>query len=239
MEALVSELKKYDDGYKTLHARDIGKHVQVEYPIIKNNKLLPSAKLVYAFIRLYMIRQTRKAYVSMRVLRKKTGYAYDTINKSIQKLLEHGYLVVEQEKLERDNRFVQNIYYFITDDEQFAQITNFFLESTLLSTREKEFILLLFPFLLPNDRVGSLSNIVDYPTLAGMTGLSINTVRSRMKSLRSKGLVEDAYARISGNHEERCVGWAFDMKAIMLDATINIAEERKMYYYRLKEYGLE
>lgn len=234
----INDVKQYDSGYKTLSAKEVGWHARVSYNIINHEHLPPSCKLIYAFLLSYKKIDSDDAIVSYDLLRKKTGYSFQTLRESINMLEHYEFIKIRKRINGADARKIYNIYTFLKIDKDFAQITHKFLESTLLSTKEKEFILLIFPFLLPNDALGSLKEPANYSWLGMQIGLDRVTVSKRIRSLKKKMLVKDYYSRYGNNEEYEIVGWKFDMDAIMLDAQQNIVKERNEYYYTCKDYGL-
>lgn len=158
----------------------------------------------------------------------KTGYSNDTIDRAIKALKNAGVIEVERRrKVTKDNVTTYNVYRFPKlEGDMFAMISFYFLESDLLTTKEKEFILLIFPKILTNDCIGSIENPMFVPQIAEYTEMSRPTVKQRIKSLEKKGLVRENWSRISGSHIPEMVGYEFDMKQIMLNATKNLMQER-------------
>lgn len=234
----IEQAKEYDTGYKTMNGSDVGQHCRVGYSIIQSSKLKPSHKLIYAFILSYKRSNTNESIVTYQTLRDKTGYSYDTLRDSVQKLVDAGFIAVTKRSARGDNHHSYNIYSFLKIDEWFAQITHVFLESTIITVKEKEFILLIFPFLLPNNAIGSLNNPATNAWISEKTGLDRGTVRKRLEGLKEKQLAEEHFARYGPSYKEKNVGWKFNMDVIMLDAKQNVVKERNEYYYTCKDYGL-
>lgn len=225
------------NGYKTYNASEIGPHAQVHYSIIQDEKLRPSFKLVYAYLRSYMNLKTKTSSVSIHVLIKKTGYSNGTISNAISALAKKNIISIEKRKSKvRDDAY--NIYRFNVDDKLFAMISNTFLDSQLLSSKEKEFILLLFPWILENDTIGSIEKPANMTLLSSYSGLTRTTVGDRLDTLKRKNLLFDYYSR-NGNRESfTFVGYEFNMKAIMLDNSNELIKERNQLYEVIRENGI-
>ncbi len=224
----INNMRKYNDGYKTLTSAEIGQHSQVVYSLIKSD-LLPSHKLVYAYLRSYMNGKTGTSTVSLDTLASKIGYSRQTIFTAIKTLEERDYIFTEtkRKKCGVANKYATtyNVYSFPKKDEMFAMISFYFLASSIIDTKEKEFILLLFPYILGNDTIGSLDSPVFTGELTQLTRLTTHTVLKRVNSLMGKKLLTYHSTRYSNTEEPAPVGYKFDMRSIMLDANHNLIIE--------------
>lgn len=231
---------RYDEGYKTLTSKHIGRYAHVGYDLIKNTDLLPSYKLIYAYLRGYMHYQKKTTLMSLEMLSKKTSYSTRTIKNAIAKLVENDYLTVEQKKVSKDyNSTYMSLYSFKNDDPMFAMISNVFLESKLLSSKEKEFIILIFPYILPNDTIGSLEDPADTLWISNKTGLHRNTVIQRITSLRNKKLLSNHSTRYGYGEEKVKVGFYINLKKIMIDNANSIIEERNDLLTIVQDFGIK
>jgi biotin operon repressor len=232
-----SKFRSLKNGYKTLKAKDIGGYAKVEYSLIEDERLRPSFKLVYAYLRSYMNLKTQVSSVSISLLMKKTGYSNGTINEAIKSLKRHGIIDVEKRASKvRDDAY--SVYRFKINDERFAMISNIFLDSSKLTSKEKEFIILIFPYILENDTIGSVFEPVTLTSLAKKIGLTRATVSDRIESLKLKNLLFDYYSRNGGREHYTFVGYELNMKEIMLDNTNQIIKERNELYEIVRENGI-
>jgi hypothetical protein len=224
-------------GYKVLDSSDIGPYVKVEYDLIQNKDLPTPAKLVYAFLKTYENRADHTAVVSMDTLVRKSGYSKATINKSIRELESSGVISTKRMSNKKAGRGY-NKYTLNINGGMFAMMTLVFVESKNLTCKEKEFILLVFPYILDNDTIGSLDNPYDPGVIAEKTGLSTRVVVERIKDLKLKNLIKDHYTKTGTHGRSFFVGYKFNMFDIMLSNTASIKEERDRFRSILEEKGL-
>lgn len=227
-----------NSGYKTLKSKDIGPYLTIEYDLIKSEKIKPSTKLVYAFLKSYMSRATRIAVVSMNKLVIETGYSKTTINQAIRSLHANGAIDIRKRMSMSGPGRDFNEYEFKLEGNMFAMITMMFLESRLLSIKEKEFIISVFPYILGNDTLGSIENPATISSIAKSVHMTYNTVGSRIDSLKKKGLIRDHYTKYGTHGRDRYVGFKLDMFSIMIDNMDAVLEDRARLRDILTEKGL-
>lgn len=222
-------------GYKTLTSNETGNSVNVGYDLIQNPGMSPSSKLIYAYLKSHEIKSSKTATVSMDTLSSKSGYAKHTVQAALSDLEAAGAIVTIRRESKRTKGRFYNEYKLNIDGDMFAMITMYFLESSLLTRKEKEFILLIFPLILGNDTIGSIKNPASFSFLSEQTGLTQKTISRRIHSLKDKGLVWDHYTKPGTHGRSFLVGYKFDMRTIMLNNNANIIQERNIQMKKLIE----
>lgn len=216
---LVTKLRKYNNGFKTL--KGIGQHYQIDSQVFKNH-LSMSTRLIYAFIRSYYWSETKVANVSFKKLSSNSGYSENTVRKAIAELASNHLIYVEKKTYRNENGGITtfNSYSFpvITN---YERITYNFLHFSSLDNKDKEFIIMLLPYLLPNDCIGSIQSPANHKWIMECSKeqigkpLSRTTVQRRLKSLKSKALIQDHYSETFYMTEPIWTGYKFDMFKIM------------------------
>lgn len=230
---------KCNEGYKTKKAKEIGAFVGVEGKLIENRNILPSHKVVYAYLKAHMNINTKQTCISIDTLTKKTCYSRRTIVNAIAELSKQGVIVISKRSSEmRPGHLEHNVYEFPLKGNAFYMITLFFLSSQILSVKEKEFLLLLFPYILGNDTIGAVGKPATISVIAKMIGLTYITVSKRIEGLRQKQLISEHYTRINMYNDKEFVGYRIDMRTIMIDNADNILRESMRIRTIAEDYGL-
>lgn len=216
-------------GYKTLKAKEVGPHVKVGYDLIKSKDISPTAKIVYAYLKSFENKNTHTAIASMDLLVKKSGYHKSSIVKSLKILEEYGVIEVCKKSSSKHNGRFYNTYRFKIGDDMFAMITITFIESTILSRKEKEFLVMILPILLKNNTIGSLEKPATVLSISKDIGLTYRITKDRIDSLTKKGLITEWFTKKNTAGVSYYVGFHIEMTKIMLDALHVIREERNKY----------
>lgn len=239
MTEIINKMKPYNNGYKTLKAKDIGRHSQVGYDLIYNLDVKPSYKLIYAYLRGYMHADTQTTIMSIADLQVKTKYSTRTIQDGINCLIDVGYIVVNKrrESYDESGSYI-NVYSFPHEDHMFGMFSTVFLESKLLTPKEKELVILIFPYILGGDFIGSLEDPADYAWIAKRVGLHRDTVASRIRGLKQKNLMFERYARYGYGQKQVKVGFYIELKTIMIDNSNSLMQERNNFLRTVQDSGI-
>ena len=154
-------------------------HIQMPNNMTVTKELEPRDLLVYVAIKRYMNGETKQAYPSTNLIAKVTGYSRPTVDKSIRKLEETGYINVEKRPR------MSSIYTF-NDYKTFEPFSYEFLDKEDITANEKAWLLVSQQY-SRKDVEGF--GIISYSTreLSDMTNMSKDTINRCIKGLENKG----------------------------------------------------
>lgn len=183
----------------------------IEDKLLKNQSILPSYKLIYLYLKSLANFKTKTTNMSFNDLTEKMPYTRTTVIRAVESL----------EKNKAINLYKpsagSHIYGFkkLTGTCQVATFS--FINSKKLSVKEKEFLLLILPYVSNVWTIGEYMSPATIPVIAKLTGLTYVTTKKRIDSLEAKGLMSKTFEIINLYRDEEFCGYRFDLEAIMLD----------------------
>lgn len=158
---------------------------------IKENHLDMVDVYVYAFLKMYMDKNTRKAKIALETLSERAGISNRTIQRSLQNLRDIGYI---------DYKSIANIcttYEFIKRNDGFEKIPYVLLLTQKLTYKEKAYALCIQRYIFNVDYTKEASEIdqdINYTLyspvkLSEILGISKNTAIKYTESLQEKGFI--------------------------------------------------
>lgn len=156
----------------------------VIYPHNENSEiqpnLTPQDKLIYLAIRRYMNKNTMQAFPSYEKLKKDIGAAPQTIKKSVNNLVEEGYLEIKKLK--------KGILYQFNNKKQFEPFSYNFLDNPNLSFTEKSYIVATQQYMFKENEEGKIS--YTNQELSDLINMPKSTISKCNRSLEEKGYLE-------------------------------------------------
>ena len=167
-------------SFKEHKDKEIGWHGKVKMKILKydNKKLLPSAKVIYAYISMYADAKTKESIVSAEEMEKYLGYSDNTIRAAIEKLEDYGFLIRESSSGQK-SKFSG----IRTPIKHYERFSSFFLKSQIIKKNDKEFLLLISPYIFRERDVIQYNN----KEIAEKLGMSPKYIGDRIKNLKKLG----------------------------------------------------
>lgn len=162
---------------------------------------------VYAVIKSYMNKDSRKCFPSIETIESKLGISKSTISKSIKRLQE-----LKEISVKKDGK--KNIYYFPYETESWKKINYEFLDipSDKLSAMEKGLMIMLRQYFYENTNEINLS----IRGLAQRLGIPHRTFNDRIQELMKKGLVTKGQLKIN-THQPNRFSLQFNMDELKLE----------------------
>lgn len=161
--------------------------------------LKPFDKLVYAFMKRSMDKNTKRTYVSIETIAKDLNVNRKTVNTSIKKLCDCGAIKKLTQKIGRSN-----LYEFLPN-EKFEMFTYDFLnDCDKLTTDEKAIVLSMQEYTYKDPDTGDGYTTCDISSLAKMLNLSLPTLRKTFYSLESKDIMTSSLCKSidkNGSHK--------------------------------------
>lgn len=161
--------------------------------------LKPFDKLVYAFMKRSMDKNTKRTYVSIETIAKDLNVNRKTVNTSIKKLCDCGAIKKLTQKIGRSN-----LYEFLPN-EKFEMFTYDFLnDCDKLTTDEKAIVLSMQEYTYKDPDTGDGYTTYDITSLARMLNLSLPTLRKTFCSLESKDIMTSSLCKSidkNGSHK--------------------------------------
>ena len=186
----------------------------IEDKLLKNKSILPSYKLIYLYLQSLANFKTKTTNMSFNDLTGKMPYTRTTIMKAVASL--------EKNKAINICKPISgsHIYDFKKPTEACQVATFSFINSKKLSVKEKEFLLLILPYVSNVWTIGEYMSPATIPVIAKLTGLTYTTTKKRIDSLEAKGLISKTFFIINMYGDEEFCGYRFDLEAIMLDKDV-------------------
>lgn len=158
-----------------------------QYVIYPHNEdshlsLSPGDKLIYLAIRRYMNKESMEAFPSYARITKDTGAAAKTIKKSVDRLINEGYLETRKEG--------KKIIYKFNNKRQFEPFSYDFLDKQDLTFTEKSYIVATQQYMYKDDEKGNVS--YTNKELSQLINMSESTISRCNHSLEVKGYLEGA-----------------------------------------------
>ena len=155
-------------------------HVQVPDPV-KETKLKPFDKLVYANLRKYMNKDTYECFPTIRRIASECGCTEKRVTNSIERLIEAG----DIEKTKRIGR--SNVYKFNKLSKNFEMFTNDFLDQKDTTPEEKAYLIGLQSQTYKDG--GFAMTTKTNEEIADALNISARSVRKYNKSLKEKQIM--------------------------------------------------
>lgn len=152
-------------------------HVQL--PNNMAEKLTPQDILIYLYLKRHMNKDTKEAFPSLDLLTKEAHAAINTIRKSIQNLVNAGF--IEIRTLGR-----KHIYKFLKYD-NFEPFSEEFLDREDLSFTEKAYLAVTQQFMIKENNIGKVS--MTNTELARKINMTPSTISRCNKSLEDKQML--------------------------------------------------
>lgn len=208
----------------------IGQHVKLLNAFIFDKGINPTEKLIYSFLLSRINWKTGVTQIPTENIKSVLGYSRPTIIKAINGLYEKGWLKITRLRLSKEYaRNYANRYEFPKQPKgnisNYARLTKFFLDDPNLTHMEKEFILLIFPYLNSDGEIGSIDNPMSTRVIGRLIGVSNVTVHNRIHDLKDKGLLETVYECLDWTDKETIVGYVLDITTIMLRSIEHLQQE--------------
>ena len=146
------------------------------------NGLTPQDKLIYLAIRRYMNRETMESFPSYATITKDIGAAAKTIKKSVDNLVNEGYLDTR-----RDGK---KIIYKFNNKKQFEPFSWEFLDKPDLTFIEKSYIVAAQQYMFKENEEGKIS--YKNSELSKLINMTESTISRCNHSLERKGYLEGA-----------------------------------------------
>lgn len=146
------------------------------------NGLTPQDKLIYLAIRRYMNRETMESFPSYATITKDIGAAAKTIKKSVDNLVNEGYL-----NTRRDGK---KIIYKFNNKKQFEPFSWEFLDKPDLTFTEKSYIVAAQQYMFKDNEEGKIS--YKNSELSKLINMTESTISRCNHSLERKGYLEGA-----------------------------------------------
>ena len=146
------------------------------------NGLTPQDKLIYLAIRRYMNRETMESFPSYATITKDIGAAAKTIKKSVDNLVNEGYL-----NTRRDGK---KIIYKFNNKKQFEPFSWEFLDKPDLTFIEKSYIVAAQQYMFKENEEGKIS--YKNSELSKLINMTESTISRCNHSLERKGYLEGA-----------------------------------------------
>ena len=146
------------------------------------NGLTPQDKLIYLAIRRYMNRETMESFPSYATITKDIGAAAKTIKKSVDNLVNEGYLDTR-----RDGK---KIIYKFNNKKQFEPFSWEFLDKPDLTFIEKSYIVATQQYMFKENEEGKIS--YKNSELSKLINMTESTISRCNHSLERKGYLEGA-----------------------------------------------
>lgn len=161
---------------------DSKQHVQLPNKMTEENQSLrPGDILMYLYIKRYMSNDTKEAFPSQDRLRLDTGLAINTIKKSIQRLVNAGYIEIHK-------RGQSNCYKFLKWD-KFEPCSFDFLSNKELSFKEKAYLIASQQYMFKDSKTEDGVITFSNADLAERINMTPKTIQKYNESLEEKGLV--------------------------------------------------
>lgn len=197
-----------------------------------NQQLNVSCQLIYAYLLSYKMAYKDQSIVSHEILQDKTGYSYDFIDRLIENLEDKGFISIDTKYDNNGNSY--NIYSFLVIIHSLNEPASMLLESTIISAKEKELLLPIFPLLISEGIMRWDNNYIPCNFIVQHTGLHISIIKERLEGLHEKGL---AFKRLNDGPFIDSE-WIINFLEISFDATNNLRRECYDYYYLCRDYKL-
>lgn len=177
--------------------------VRVEKDSENNPKIVimlkPFDKLVYAFMKRSMDKDTRRTFVSVETIAQDLNVSRNTVSSSIKKLCDCGAIKKLTQKIGRSN-----LYEFLPN-EKFEMFTYDFLnDCDKLTTDEKAVVLSMQEYTYKDPDTGNGYTTYDISSLAKVLNISIPTLRKTFYSLESKDIMTSSLCKSidkNGSHK--------------------------------------
>lgn len=161
--------------------------------------LKPFDKLVYAFMKRSMDKDTRRTYVSIETIAQDLSVSRNTVSSSIKKLCDCGAIKKLTQKIGRSN-----LYEFLPN-EKFEMFTYDFLnDCDKLTTDEKAIVLSMQEYTYKDPSTGDGYTTYDISSLAKVLNISLPTLRKTFYSLESKDIMTSSLCKSidkNGSHK--------------------------------------
>mgnify|MGYP000880627111 CR=1 FL=1 len=194
---------------KSYLAKKSIQHFTVERELLISKKILPSHKLVYAFIKSYARFRTNDTEISFSELIDRTGYSRRSVSKALISLKENGFLSLSETESNT------NVYNFPMKYRTPCDVAFGFLSSTSISKKEKEFLLILNPYFSEKMTIGKFESPATIANLAKKINLSYMTVQDRVKTLTAKGIMKEEFEVVNVYGDKEFIGYFLDIFKII------------------------
>lgn len=195
--------------------------------------LKPFDKLVYAFMKRSMDKDTRRTYVSIETIAQDLNVSRNTVSTSVKKLCDCEAIKKLTQKVGRSN-----LYEFLPN-EKFEMFTYDFLnDCDKLTTDEKAIVLSMQEYTYKDPDTGDGYTAYDLSSLAKVLNISLPTLRKTFYSLESKDIMTSSLCKSIDKNGSHKVLRRIDNQQIaqailfigkqVVDNTNDISELKKM-----------
>ena len=178
----------------------IKQHVQVPHLANDDLEITPKDLLIYACIRRYMNKDSKKAFPSLDKIAKDAGASKPTISKSIKLLEKYNYLKCIKESGKKHNSYIINT----NKCANFEMFSFEFLDNPNLTFSQKSYILASQQFMVKENDLGKISytnkELGEYIHLPETT---INRYNRELSKTEYLQVIKESYNKdINGNYKQ-------------------------------------